>query len=216
MNTIRVISSISWNTPSFFEAKIQELSSGKGQLIDWCHWIYHKADSDQNKNHIHFVLKPSRRIDTNWLRQQFVEPSDAIVKAKFERGETVTQDDLKPLGVMPFRQTTQMGDWLLYAVHDVGYLFKKGQSRNVRYSRSDLRSTSEELLEEQWLEAQDPIVSMTQRVVELYTVESMTFSEILQTGMVPPNLVYYFKQVLEGLDNTTVKRKGKWLEGVTL
>ena len=40
MNTISTVSSISFNTPTFFEMKIKELSQlGKGQVIDWCHWV---------------------------------------------------------------------------------------------------------------------------------------------------------------------------------
>lgn len=216
MNTIRVISSISFNSPSFFEATIRRMVDCKGQIIDWAHWIVHRPDTDQRKEHIHFVLKPSRRVDTNWLRQQFIETPDAHIAAKCARGEALTEDDLKPLGVMPFRQTVNMADWLLYSVHHVGYLFRKGQSRNEQYSFDDIKSTSHELLHEQWLESQDPLESITQRVIELYTVQQMSYGEILKTCIVPPNLVYYFKTMLENLDDSTVKRKRKWKEDLTI
>lgn len=213
MNTIRVISSISWNTVSFFEEKIRSLSTpGKGQLVDWAHWIWHEPDTDQGKAHIHFVLKPSRRIDTNWLRQQFVEPSDAFVAAKYARGETITIEDAKPLGVAPFRQTSSISDWLRYSVHDEAYLLRKGQTRTFHYKFEDLHTTSQELLNEQWLDSEDPLVHLTQRVIDLYTVEHKSLSEIMQLGLIVPNMLYYFKTLLENLDTPSPKRRDKWNE----
>lgn len=214
MNTISTVSSISFNTPTFFEMKIKELSQlGKGQVIDWCHWVVHEPDTDQRKTHIHFVLKPSRRVDTNWLRQQFIEPVSAdYIKSLFEAGKQVTENDAKPLGCMPFQKTTSMTDWLLYAIHDVGYLFKKGQSRNTHYERSAVKSTDPEFLSAQWEETADPLQAMSQKVVELYTVQQYSFSDILQMGLIAPNLVYYFKTLLEGLDEGKVKRKKPWNE----
>lgn len=214
MNTISVISSISFNTVAFFEAKVNELTRlGKGQIADWCHWIVHLPDTDQKKPHIHFVLKPSRRIDTNSLRQEFLEsPSADYVESRIKEG-IAPIDAVKPLGVMPFVKTTSMTDWLLYAVHDVGYLFKKGQNRNTHYERSDVKSTDPDFLASQWDEANDPLQSMTQKVVELYQVQQMSFSEILQQGLIPPNLTYYFKQIIEGL-NEPVRRRGDWKEDI--
>lgn len=212
MNTISVISSISFNSVAFFEAKVSELTRlGKGQIADWCHWIVHQPDTDQKKSHIHFVLKPSRRIDTNSLRQEFLEsPSADYVERRIKDGIALI-DAVKPFGVMPFTKTTSISDWLLYAVHDVGYLFRKGYNRNTRYDRADVKSTDPDFLASQWDEATDPLQSMTRKVVELYTVQQMSFSEILQLGIIPPNLTYHFKQIVEGLSEP-VKRRGKWIE----
>lgn len=213
MNTIRIISSVSFNTLPFFEATVAKLCrQGKGQVLDWCHWIQHKPDSDQKKPHIHFVCKPSRRVDTNDLRREFIEPTDALVVAKAQRGEQVSPDDLKPLGCLPFVTTNQMKDWLLYAVHDIPYLYQKGQTRKVHYERKEVQSTDPDFLLSQWDECNNPIQALTERVLQMYTVEQLTFSQILQTAIIPPNLVYYFKQILEGLEDPTIRRKGKWIE----
>lgn len=213
MNTISTISSISFNTPQFFEMKIKELSAlGKGQIFDWCHWILHKPDTDQKKPHIHFVCKPSRRVDTNWLRQQFQEPVTDVgfIQEQIKNG-VPPETFLKPLGVLPFCKTTSMTDWLLYAIHDIGYLFKKGQNRNTHYDKSEVQSTDIDLLNAQWEDTADPLQAMTQRVVELYTIRQMSLSEIMQQGIIPPNLLYYFKTLLDGIGDP-VKRKGEWRE----
>lgn len=219
MNTISTISSVSFNTSKFFELKISELTKpGKGQVLDWAHWIEHKPDTDQKKPHIHFVCKPSRRVDTNWLRSQFVEPvSPDMVKERIKAaGENLTEsmiiDMSKPLGTLPFVKTSSMTDWLLYAVHDVAYLFKKGQSRTTHYEQKDVKSTDPDFLSAQWEETADPLQALTKRVVDMYTVEQMSFGEILQTGIVAPNLVYYFRTILEDIGGGKVKRRNKWNE----
>lgn len=216
MNTIRVISSISFNTVPFFESVVNRLcragsaADGK-QVLDWCHWIVHSPDSDQSKVHIHFVCKPSRRIDTNDLRKFFVEPVDALINERLARGEIkeVKPDDLKPLNCLPFNITQTMRDWLLYAIHDYHYLFQKGQSRTVHYKQEDVKSTEPEFLKSQFEECADPIQKLTQRVVDMYTLEQMTFSEIMMTNLIPPSLVYYFKTLVEGLgEPRTIRKKG--------
>lgn len=191
MNTISLISNISYNTPEFFEAKIKALSSGDNRLIDWAHWIIHQPEDDEKKSHIHFVLKPSRRIDTNALRKEFLESPALLVEAKSQRGEPITDDDLKPLGVLPFDKTKNISDWLLYSIHDVRYLLKKGQVRRHHYEKSDVKSTDPDFLQVQWSDTIDPLQAMTERVLELRAQEK-TFGEILAAGLVPPNMVYYF------------------------
>lgn len=215
MNTIRVISSISFNTEAFFVATVEKLTKpGKGQILDWCHWVCHQPEVDQKKPHIHFVCKPSKRVDTNALRQTFVEPVDQLIADRLARGEIteVKPEDLKPLGVMPFQATASMRDWLLYAIHDVGYLLEKGITRHVHYERDQVKSTEPDFLLTQWEECNSPLQAMTQRVIDLYTVEQMTYGQILQTCIIPPNMVYYFKTLLENLSEPQIKRKSPWKE----
>lgn len=211
MNTISVISSVSFNTPQFFEMKIRELTDEKSRILDWCHWIVHKPDTDQTKPHIHFVCKPSYRIDTNALRNAFKEPVTVEYLAQIMEHRLLTKDDEKPLGCLPFVKTTSMSDWLLYGIHDEGYLFKKGQSRNTHYQREDVKSTDPDFLSVQWEETIDPLQALTQRVIYLATVEHMGLGDILQTGIVPPNLVFYFKTLLDSRSNEVVRR-ARWVE----
>lgn len=190
MNTISTISNISFNTPEFFRLKIESLV--KAGVLDWAHWILHEPDTDQRKAHIHFVCKPSKRIDTNALRKEFQEP---ITAAYIQSLENPTIDDCKPLGCLPFEKTSSMTDWLLYAIHDEKYLFRKGQSRNIHYPREAVQSTDPDFLAQQWEDTADPLDALTARVIQLLTVENYTFSQILSTGIIPPNLVYYYKEL---------------------
>lgn len=125
MQTIRVISNVSYNTPEFFRTKTLELVE-RG-IIDWCYWVYHLADEDELKDHIHMVLKPSKRLDTNDLRKFYneIDPTNPLPR-------TCT---------MKWHATNSMDDWLLYAKHDPAYLSSKGQFRRYHYKWDDIQST---------------------------------------------------------------------------
>ena len=47
MQTIRTLSNISYNTDTYFEAKIQ--SAVKNGVVEGCYWIRHKAEEDEEK-----------------------------------------------------------------------------------------------------------------------------------------------------------------------
>lgn len=125
MQTIRVISNVSYNTPEFFRIKTFELVE-RG-IIDWCYWVYHLADEDELKDHIHMVLKPSKRLDTNDLRKFY--------------NEIDTTNSLPRTCTMKWHATNSMDDWLLYAKHDTAYLSSKGQYRRHHYQWEDIQST---------------------------------------------------------------------------
>lgn len=134
MKTIKTISNISYNSNEYFEDRINNLVD-RG-IIDWCYWIEHQPDTDETKRHIHFVLKPSSRLDTKDLRDFFNEYDE-----KSNKPLTCTSK---------WFMTNSLDDWLLYAVHDVGYLASKGQSRNMHYLFDNLKSTDEDALRYDW------------------------------------------------------------------
>ena len=125
MQTTRTISNISYNSLPFFESKTLDLL--KRGIIDWCYWVFHYADTDELKDHIHFVLKPSKRINTADLRAFYneIDPSNPLPK-------TCT---------MKWNPMNSMDDWLLYGKHDKAYLNSKGQYRRYCYEWSDFKST---------------------------------------------------------------------------
>lgn len=130
MQTIRVISNISYNTIEYFESKVQELIERR--IIDWCYWAFHLADEDELKDHIHFVLKPSKRLETADLRDFFKEHDPTN-----EKPRTCTAR---------WQPTNSMDDWLLYAKHDPAYLASKGQYRRHHYKWDDIKATDEDAL----------------------------------------------------------------------
>lgn len=168
MQTIRTISNISFNSLEFFEHKVFELL--KNGVIDWCHWIAHKAEDDEKKAHIHFVLKPSCRIDTNKLRQQFFE-----------------LDATNALPLAPttdWRPVSSMDDWLLYAVHDTDYLKSKRQTRKFAYMKKDIRSTDFDALNECWRNI-DRTKYARLRALEDAVAHDIPFFVLVQDGIIP-------------------------------
>ena len=131
MQTIRVISNISYNTLEFFETKINELTARR--IIDWAYWVFHLADEDELKDHIHFVLKPSKRLETADLRDFFKE-----IDPNHDKPRTCTAR---------WQPTNSMDDWLLYAKHDPAYLTSKGQYRRHHYEWKDIKATDEDALQ---------------------------------------------------------------------
>lgn len=127
MATQKPISSISYNTLSFFESVVKELYDQ--HII--CNYMYilHKGE-DGDKDHIHFYLEPNRRLDPMEIKSLFFEVD-------------LKHPDKKPLGIRPFRPSKE-SDWILYAVHDEQYLkLKYGQferGEKIPYSFTDIKA----------------------------------------------------------------------------
>lgn len=169
MQTTRTISNISYNSPEYFASRVHDLLQNR--VIDWAYWIVHQPDTDELKQHIHFVLKPSSRLDTTELRKFFYE--------------TDPNNIAKPLTcTMKWLFTTSLDDWLLYVVHDAYYLASKGQRRNIQYDYSDLQTTDEDALRADW----NSIDRMKyERLRWLYDAvkQRVPFAVLVQTGYVP-------------------------------
>lgn len=169
MQTIKTISNISYNSLPFFESKIFDLV--KRGIIDWAYWVCHVADTDETKDHIHFVLKPSKRLDTFQLKNEFNE-LDPLKPSK-------------PLSVTSkWNYTNSMEDWLLYAVHDEAYLASKGQRRNVHYAFEDLKSTDEDALRADWNNIDFVKFSRMNRLANAVN-KHIPFAVLVQQGVIP-------------------------------
>lgn len=168
MRTRKTISNISYNTPEFFEHTIKRLYNDG--VIEWCYWILHKADTDETKDHIHFVLRPSDTIDTKALQMQFVQ---------------IDPNNVKPLCVTSkWNFTNSMDDWLLYAVHDMGYLASKGQRRNYRYEKNDIKSTDYDALNNDW-NAINHMKFDRLRILSEAVESHVPFALLVQQGVIP-------------------------------
>lgn len=178
MRTKRTISTVCYNSEEFLRAACDRLvSSG---LCDWVHWVRHKPEEDEEKEHVHLVAQPARQVDTRAL------------SAFFEELDPSHPD--KPLACMPWRFCSSLDDWLLYAVHDAAYLATKGQARKYHYSHEDVRSTSPDLLAEQWHEvnlAKYGLGQLIQGAVE----QGRRWEEVLVSGAVPPAQFRFWEQV---------------------
>lgn len=132
MRTSRAISSISYNTPSFLCSVLDNLILNRS--ISFYFFIYHFAEKDERKDHIHLYLEPNGQIDTNSLTDLFNELD-------------LNNPSNPPLGVMPWRPS-KFGDAYLYFIHHKDYLNSKMQSRSYSYSFEDVVCSNYDFLNE--------------------------------------------------------------------
>lgn len=128
MRTSKPIATISFNTPSFLEQKLSELTKA-GRLSFWA-FIAHEPEDDEagNKPHCHLYIEPSKMIQTDELRGEFKE---------------FDPTNPKPLGCISFR-SSKFDDWYMYGLHDEKYLAAKGQSRRYHYRHDDFHASDED------------------------------------------------------------------------
>lgn len=197
MQTIKTISNVSYNTPKFFENKILELE--ENGVIEWCYWVYHLADEDEKKDHIHFVLRPCKRLDTQDLRKHLFE----FDPEHPNKPKTCTK---------VFKFTNSMDDWLLYAVHDTAYLRMKGQVRTHKYEYKDLRATDEDALLQDW-QSIDKRKYMALYWLEEAVENNVPFYELISKGLVPIQqrsmYEFQYKDLLQAKFNKEHGRSGR-------
>lgn len=118
-------STISYNSPAFLDTRLNEMLIAKD--IRFAMWIYHKAEKDEAKDHIHLYIEPKGSCDPDSLLSELSE---------FDP----THPD-KPLGCLPWRKS-KTDDWLLYAIHNPDYLWtKKRQKREFHYQFNAIHNT---------------------------------------------------------------------------
>lgn len=120
MRTKKTVSTISYNSIPFCKLICDELLS-EGKISDYI-FVYHIAEEDETKNHIHLLLQPNTLIDTMQIQKRFLEPDE--------------KNPLKPLGCIDFRPSNY-DDWILYSSHFEPYLKSKGEDRVYSYDVSD-------------------------------------------------------------------------------
>lgn len=190
MQTSRLISTISYNTPAFLAGRLADLVNGG--IIEYAHWIHHEPEEDEKKDHFHLVLQPNKRLDTSALRKEFVELPVGLSAS---------------LGVMPF-QFSKMRDWLLYGVHDKAYLIQKGQKRSRSYKFDDIKTTEPDLLDTQWKEAHEGEDSRMCQVIEM-AESGVDWKEILRCGIVPAGQLFPLFHVWQEFTYPRTERAGR-------
>jgi hypothetical protein len=190
MQTTKLISTISYNTPSFLKGKLFTLVN-QG-IIEYAHWIWHKPETDETKEHAHLVLKPNRRLDTMALGKEFLE--------------LVPGED-KPRVVLPFK-SSKMKDWILYAVHDKCYLLRKNQNRAITYQKTDLHTTEYDLLEEDWRDAHEGEDGRIKQVIEAAR-SGVSFRQLVEMGVIPINQLFQLREVYQDFFVDALERGGR-------
>lgn len=140
--------------------------------------IRHAPEEDTKKEHFHFFVSPSKPLDFISFRRRFIEPCD----------------DEKPLNCLPF-QTSKLSDWILYALHDIQYLNKKGLLRINHYSLENFFTNDEEYLLQSYNDAKEAISDSRMNLFLAAVRRGSSFGEILRSGVVPPNQIVYWEKV---------------------
>lgn len=190
MQTTKLISTISYNTPSFLKGKLYNLV--QQGLIEYAHWIWHKPEKDETKEHAHVVLKPNRRLDTSALRNEFLQ---------------LVPSEEKPRNVLPF-QSSKMRDWILYSVHDKFYLLRKNQNRALCYQKSDLLTTEPDLLEEDWRDAHEGEDGRIKQVIDAAR-NGISFRQLVEQGIIPINQLFQFERIYQNFYEENTDRNGR-------
>lgn len=171
-------SSISFNTPDFLRVQLDMLILS-GRVQSWM-YVFHHAEEDTKKDHIHLIVIPCKTINPVALRKEFVEPCSI---------------DKTPLGCLPF-VTSKIGDWLLYALHYEPYLLSKGLFREHHYDISDIVSNEpREYVDQVFSEACESLTTSRIKIFTSRAISGATLGELMAEGVVPPNQIIFYDKL---------------------
>lgn len=185
MNTRTPISTISWNTPQFLIDTLERLT--KNHILSEWYFIHHLPEDDesQKREHFHVFMVPSKQIQTDNIRDMFIELDP--------------QKPDKPRKVGQIRNS-KFGDWAMYALHDRLYLAYKGIARRYEYKYSDFVSSDYDILFERFSS-----INLADELGPFYAMAEakkigLTFQEFFNHGSVPIQLVRQYEMAWEMID----------------
>lgn len=184
MKTKRLVSSIGYNSEAFLSATLARLVSAG--VIEWAHYIRHRAEEDEEKDHWHLVMMPCKTLDTRALQREF--------------DEVDLMHPGKPLSVLPFRFSSSLDLWLLYAIHYKPFLASKGQTRAFHYDRAAVLSTCPELLREQWHEVNLAKYGLGEQLAEAVE-RKIPWESVVASGLIPPAQWTFWREVYFSMRN---------------
>lgn len=179
MRTSKPISTISYNTEPFLRLTLDRLITNK--VISFYAFIPHFPEDDEagNKEHIHLYAEPCKLIQTEDIRDLFIEPC-------------LTNSTAKPLGCITFR-TSKFADWYLYSIHDEAYLASKGQKRRYHYKYEDVRTIDQDELLYRVRTIDLTSTSPYQSMLEAQR-EGLTWDQYFRRGTIPITQLTLWRQ----------------------
>ena len=166
MRTSKFISTISYNTPYFLETALNNLIK-ENYIVFWA-YIEHLPESGETKKHKHLFIQPNGCINTDNLKDCFVE---------------AVPDSNIPLNIMPFR-VSKIEDCLLYFLHDVKYLNRKCIRKKYHYQLSDFHCSNADYLVELYYSLDLSKFGNFDTLVENSKL-GVRFSKLVANGLVP-------------------------------
>ena len=178
------VSTVSYNTVANLKKCLNRLI--KDKVITFYAFINHLPEDDEKKEHIHLYVVPNKRIDTDSLREYFVEP----VKGN------------KPLCCMPF-YSSKWSEWYLYALHDAKYLESKCDTRKYHYKREEFTVSDDLYFNELIHTINYSKYVGSERFINAVK-SGMSWKELCMKGIVPIGLVGQYQRMfdtIKGRDN---------------
>ena len=130
MRTTKPISTVSYNSKEYLEGVLNGLV--KAHKVAFWAYVYHMAEEDENKDHIHLYIEPNVKLDTMDLADMFREVD--------------LNNPTKPLKCIDWR-SSKWDDWYLYGIHDEAYLRMKFETRKYHYRLEDVHASDMDELE---------------------------------------------------------------------
>lgn len=181
MKTRLPISTVSYNTDSFLQYKLNELI--KAKKISFWSYIIHKAEENEKKDHKHLFIVPSSTVQTVDLQSFFDE---------------IDLSSDKPLKCMDFRPS-KFYDWYKYCLHDIAYLFSKGEIRQFHYSKSDFVVSDLDNFDYYILESNVDKPSPYDLIKSALS-NGLTWNEFVMYGCVPVQQIQHYKIAWQTLE----------------
>lgn len=176
MQTSKLISSISYNTEKFLRGKLYSLV--RSNILEYGYAVWHEPEDDETKGHFHFIVQPNRRLDTNKLRNEFLE---------------VVAGEEKPRCCLPFH-SSKMRDWILYAEHNAAYLIQKGETRKHSYKKENFFATDSDQFFEDWRECHNGEDNKLKTIIEL-AERGVDWKEVVKLGIIPINQLFQYREI---------------------
>lgn len=193
MKTSKPISTISFNSVQFLKLKLEYLRTAK-RISWWCFIVHHPEDDEGGKKeHIHLYIEPSKMLQTDDLKLEFLEPD--------------LEKPNKPKSVLSFH-SSKFSHWYLYALHDRHYLASKGQSRRFSYKHDDFHTCDSDDLLCRARSIDHLELSPYAQLIDALEA-GLTWVEFLKRGTVPVNHLFQFKDVWRALEDDRTYRNGR-------
>lgn len=128
-------------------------------------YINHLPEEDEKKYHKHLVIMPDERIETRNLDDMFKEDDP---------------NNTEPLGCINWDVTSNMSDWILYAVHEPLYVAEKHKElKKYIYKKEDIKTSDPLILDNEYYKAYH----------EFSFWKNSKFLKLLNKGFTPQDLV---------------------------
>lgn len=180
VRTTKPVSTISYNTIPFLKLKLEELR--KAKIISFWSFIYHKAEADEKKDHIHLYFEPSKMIQTDDIIEHLAQLT----------GKMISPTQVELLCCMNMR-SSKFDDWYLYCCHDEAYLLSKGQSREHHYCFDDFYASNVDELNFKVCEIDYTAQNAMKQIVEAQRL-GLTLRDYLLRSAIPISQVNHVEK----------------------